>query len=81
MRTMAIAIALAVAPHSVVGQIEPQAGQWKTWVISSGSQFRLAPPPDQNNTAAELEWLRGFVAQRDKTALDQIRYWDAGSPL
>ena len=81
MRTIFIAMALAVVPQAVLGQIEPQAGQWKTWVIPSGSQFRLPAPPDQSNTASELEWLRGFVAQRDKTALDQIRYWDAGSPL
>src|SRR4029434_3203275 len=26
-------------------QIEPRAGNWKTWALSSGAQFRLKPPP------------------------------------
>ena len=27
-------------------QIEPQAGQWKTWVLTSGDELRPAAPPD-----------------------------------
>ena len=27
------------------GQIEPHAGNWRTWVISSGKDYRVAPPP------------------------------------
>ena len=27
-------------------QTEPQAGEWKTWVIPSGKAYRLPPPPD-----------------------------------
>ena len=42
-------------------RIEPSAGQWKTWVISSGKDFRVPPPPDA--TATELKQLR--VATND----------------
>ncbi len=28
-------------------RIEPQAGRWKTWVLNSGSQFRLPAPPER----------------------------------
>lgn len=32
-------------PGSVSPPIEPLAGTWKTWVMTSGSQFRPGPPP------------------------------------
>src|SRR5688500_18080569 len=61
-------------------QIEPDAGQWQTWVLTSGDELRPAAPPDQAATEAEIEALKALVAQRDAAALDQITYWDAGSP-
>ena len=39
----------------VFGQpVEPKAGTWKTWIISSGKDFRVPPPPDAGTTAGEL---------------------------
>ena len=61
-------------------QIEPLAGQWKTWVLTSGDELRPAAPPDQAATTTEIEALKALVAQRDAAALEQITYWDAGSP-
>ena len=29
------------------GSIEPNAGKWRTWVISSGKDYRVPPPPDR----------------------------------
>ena len=63
-------------PHG--GQIEPAAGGWQTWVLSSGRQLRLAPPPSTATT--ETRQLRALAAQRDAAALHLIRYWDAGAP-
>lgn len=68
----------AVAPNP--GQIEPGAGKWQTWVLKSGSELRPDAPPDQAATRKELAELQSLVAQRDAKALDQIAYWDAGSP-
>jgi hypothetical protein len=62
------------------GQIEPSAGQWRTWVLSSGSQLRLPPPPDHAVSTAELRELRSLVSKRDASAVDRIRFWDAGAP-
>jgi len=42
-------LVLAVAPLIAFGQsrqVEPTAGTWKTWIISSGRDFRVPPPPD-----------------------------------
>lgn len=61
-------------------QIEPNAGSWKTWIISSGEDFRVPPPPDASATAAELALLRDMIAQNDAQAAEKIKYWDAGSP-
>src|SRR5437764_1253600 len=61
-------------------QIEPKAGSWRTWAISSGKDFRVPPPPDAASTKGELDWLRGFVAEKDPRIADQVAFWDAGSP-
>src|ERR1700730_17416106 len=47
-------------------QVEPQAGQWKTWVIPSGSALRLPAPPDAADTAAEIQWLKDSAAARNQ---------------
>jgi membrane-associated phospholipid phosphatase len=65
---------------SLKAQVEPSAGQWKTWVIASGNAFRLPTPPDSGITASELQQVKDMAAQRDRAAVDRIRYWDAGSP-
>ena len=59
---------------------EPNAGQWKTWVIPSGSTYRLPAPPDAVATAGELQWVKDRAANRNPSDLAQIHYWDAGSP-
>jgi membrane-associated phospholipid phosphatase len=65
---------------SLMAQVEPGAGKWKTWVISSGDAFRLPTPPDGGVTATELQWVKECVSQRDQATLATIRFWDAGSP-
>ena len=61
-------------------QIEPKAGTWKTWVISSGHDFRAPPPPDVATTTAEISELNALAKQRDGAAKDLIAYWDVGPP-
>jgi hypothetical protein len=73
-------IAAVAVAHADTAQIEPAAGNWKTWVISSGHEFRAAPPPDANATAAEIGELKGLAKQRDAAAKDLIAYWDVGPP-
>ena len=58
----------------------PNAGTWKTWVLSSGRELRLAPPPDQTTTENELTELESLAQQRNAAALEQIYFWDTGSP-
>jgi membrane-associated phospholipid phosphatase len=59
---------------------EPQAGTWKTWVIASGRQLRIPPPPDRAATEKELSELKQMAVTRDRAALDRVAYWDTGPP-
>ena len=60
--------------------LEPLAGTWKTWVLASGSDLRPAPPPGKKETQEEIKFLQDLARQRDAAALDQIAYWNGGSP-
>src|SRR5260370_4332246 len=65
----------------MLGQpIEPKAGTWKTWIISSGKDFRLPPPPDAGTTAGELRWLHDAVAEPNPYIADSVKFWSAGAP-
>ena len=66
--------------QDAAAQVEPDAGTWQTWVLSSGSQFRLDAPPDDAATAQEIDQLLALVADRDEATLQQIAYWNAGAP-
>jgi membrane-associated phospholipid phosphatase len=72
--------ALPAAQRTTVGQVEPGAGAWPTWLLSSGSELRLLPPPGEAETRAELAELQALAVRRDAAALDQIGYWGTGAP-
>jgi hypothetical protein len=61
-------------------QIEPHAGKWKTWVLTSSDQLRLSPPPDEAATRAEIAQLKVIAKQRDAATLERIIWWNAGPP-
>jgi membrane-associated phospholipid phosphatase len=82
---MAAALGLAApralnAEDAPTAMIEPNAGTWKTWLLTSGNQLRPAAPPDGAAANDELAELEAMAADRDAAALDRIAYWDAGSP-
>lgn len=62
------------------GQVEPNAGNWQTWVISSGRDYRVPPPPNPAQTQAELRALADLISQNDEQDRQQIAFWDAGAP-
>src|SRR5262249_15917516 len=65
---------------NLFAQVEPNAGKWKTWVITTGSAFRIPPPPDPDATVTELKSVKDAAAQRDQATLNAIRFWDAAPP-
>src|SRR5688500_2619946 len=58
---------LAQNSGSTSRNLEPQAGKWKTWIISSGAAFRVPPPPGAAETRAELRVLNDMATQVDGT--------------
>src|ERR1039457_5938081 len=81
MKTHQLAPCALIFACTLFGQsIEPQAGTWKTWFISSGKDFRVPPPPDVGTTAGELRWLHDAVAELNPDIVDSMRFWSAGAP-
>jgi hypothetical protein len=73
----------AQARDKAGGQVEPAAGSWKTWVLSSGSQLRPGPPPvcDSAQRAAELAEAKSYA--RDAHRGTELAFWaddPAGRP-
>src|SRR2546427_3753897 len=78
---MSVAAAIALPLQVQAGDpIEPNAGNWRTWVISSGHDYRVPPPPGHAETQAELRALADLVSHNDAQAQQQIAFWDAGAP-
>ena len=73
-------VVLAGAGAAIHAQDAPHAGDWKTWVIASGKDHGVPPPPGDSATRAELNWLRGVASESDPRIVGQIRFWDSGPP-
>jgi membrane-associated phospholipid phosphatase len=63
--------------------VYPMLGTWKTWVLSSGSQFRPGPPPapDSPERAAEIAEIKHYP--RDAHPFTELFFWPqdpAGRP-
>ena len=57
----------------------PEAANWKPYVISA-NEIAIAAAPDKNQTQQELATIKEKLSKSDAKTLQQIRYWDAGSP-
>ena len=75
-----LALPVTAQDKRSTSQVEPGAGQWKTWVISSGKDYRVPPPPSPSETQAELHALADLISHNNQTTAAQIAYWDAGAP-
>lgn len=70
---------LLVIPK-LFGQVEPNAGKWKTWFIASGKEVRLPAPPALAATKEEIKAILSLQHQKDSAQLLRILYWNAGAP-
>jgi membrane-associated phospholipid phosphatase len=78
--SLVVAGAAGAQPSGAADRTEPGAGAWQTWVLSSGSQFRLPPPPDAAATRDELGQLRTIAPAPDPETRDRIAWWAAVAP-
>ena len=71
-----LVIALLMTAH-LQAQVEPTAGNWKTWFITSGKDYRLPPPSSYKK---EIAQVLSQQQQMDSAGWQQILYWNAGAP-
>jgi len=71
-----IAAVLLVNVH-LLAQVEPAAGTWKTWFISSARDYRL-PAPSSYRT--EIPEIIARQKNMDQATMQQIQFWNAGAP-
>jgi membrane-associated phospholipid phosphatase len=72
---LSILVLLAITPTTA--QIEPGAGSWKTWFISSAKEYRLPPPPAYKDEIAQVVAAQNAL---DSAGMAQIVHWNAGAP-
>src|SRR4051794_19990964 len=75
-RILTLTVLLLVTVY-LQAQVEPDAGNWKTWFITSGREYRLSPPPANKEEIAQV-----LSKQKDlnNTTWHQILYWNTGAP-
>ncbi len=61
--------------------IEPNAANWKTFVITSGKAIPIPPPPGKQASQAELKEIISIQRKKDSTTVNEIHYWNAGPPV
>src|SRR4051812_20624500 len=59
-------------------QLEPGAGNWKTWFIASGKAYRLPPPA--SSWKDEIGQVLSLQQNLDSAGFQQILYWNTGAP-
>lgn len=70
-------LALILMANTLNAQVEPNAGNWKTWFISSGKDFRLPAPTTKKNEIAEVLAIQQKL---DLQGRQNIEFWNAGPP-
>lgn len=70
-------ILLFMITATAEAQVEPGAGNWKPWFITSAKNYRLPSPPPAKQELAQV-----VIAQRniDSVGMRKIEYWNAGAP-
>jgi len=58
-------------------QVEPEAGNWRTWFITSGKSYRLQAPSSYKEEIAQVISIQKNL---DSAGRAQIIYWNAGAP-
>jgi hypothetical protein len=76
-KKLTILITSLLVAIGMQAQLEPAAGKWKTWFITSGKDYRLPAPPSYKNEIAEVLSRQQAL---DSAGRQQIVYWNAGAP-
>lgn len=76
-KSLSLFVVILIASAQLQAQLEPTAGTWKTWFITSGKEHRLPAPSSYKDEVAQVIAKQ---QQIDSAAMQQIMYWNAGAP-
>ena len=76
-KILALSVIILFLAANLHAQTEPSAGNWKTWFISSGKDYRLAAPPSFKDEIAQVLSVQKNLNQAQ---WQKIQYWNEGSP-
>ena len=76
-KILPILAALLLIVAQLQAQLEPAAGTWKTWFITSGKAYRLPAPPSYKQEIAQVLSMQQNL---DAAGMQQIMYWNTGAP-
>src|SRR5919108_5094584 len=78
MMTLALLGVMALPASGEVVSGGPKVGQWKTWVLASGTAIQVpaAPAETSDQTTAELAELRQLQQERSPSANTAIQYYN-----
>ena len=77
--TLALLGVIALPASGEVVSGGPKVGQWKTWVLASGTEIQVPAPPAETSdqTKAELAELRQLQKERSPITNTAIQYYNA----
>lgn len=76
-KIIAFFVCLVLLAANIHAQVEPNAGNWKTWFTPSGKAYRLQAPASYKNEIAEVISRQQNLSE---VAKQQIVFWNAGAP-
>lgn len=76
-KSLYILVAIISMAARVQAQGDPNAGNWKTWFITSAKDFRLNPPTSYKE---EIAQVLSQQKNLNTAGLQEIMYWNAGAP-
>jgi membrane-associated phospholipid phosphatase len=77
--TLALFSVIALPARAEIVSGGPKVGQWKTWVLASGTEIPVPAPPAETSdqTRTELSELRQLQQERSPSANTAIQYYNA----
>lgn len=76
-KILPILVAATFISAQLPAQVEPTAGTWKTWFITSGKNYRLPAPASYKQEIAEVISRQKTI---DAAGMQDILYWNVGAP-
>ena len=76
-KILALSVIILFLAANLHAQTEPFAGNWKTWFISSGKDYRLPAPASFKDEIAQVLSVQKNL---DQAQWQKIQYWNEGSP-